>query len=421
MSNAERVDFRRDLHQHPEPAWCEYYTTARIVDALETRGIDRILVGPEILQSGRRGVPSTSTQQEWKEQALEAGAREDIVSRLTDGQTGAMAVIENGPGPTVALRVDIDGLPITEDTTDEHLPSTAGFRSTHEGYMHACGHDGHATIGIGVLDQLLQSEFDGTVKIIFQPGEEQIVGAEPIVHAGIIDDVDYLYATHLGLDHPTGTIVAGISEFLAVSQFETSFYGSAAHAGAHPESGENAVQALAAAVQNLYAIPRHSEGATRVNVGTVSGGTATNIIPESATISGEIRGETTQLMESTETQAHQIMESAARMHDCEMEIDTMGRAPSAESDSELIETVATVAGETAQVESVVRRDSLGGSEDATHMMRHVQQNGGKATYVAIGTDHPGGHHTPRFDIDEQSLEIGVAVLADAITKTLHEP
>jgi len=211
-------------------------------------------------------------------------------------------------------------------------------------------------------------------------------------------------------------VVAGIEGFLAVSHFRAEFEGAPAHAGGHPSQGHNAVQAMATAVQNLSAIPRHEAGATRVNAGDVGGGTAANIIPEQAYIEGEVRGETTELMEYMRGHAHRILESAAAMHDCSVDIETAGEAPSATTDPEVVDVVQAVAETTTGVDSVLRHDELGGSEDATYLLRHVQEQGGKASYVCIGTDHPGGHHTATFDVDEASLPIGVAVLAESIRR-----
>ena len=421
-TRTDLVEFRRDLHRHPEPAWCEFYTTARIVTELRERDLDAVHVGESIHGGDRRNVPSETTQTEWRERALEAGADPDVIDEIGDAYTGAVAVVERGDGPVVGLRVDIDGLPITESDDGDHTPAAEGFRSDNEGYMHACGHDAHATFGLGVIDRVLESDFDGTLKVFFQPGEEQIVGAESMVASGLLDDVAYLFAAHVGLDHPTGEVIGGMDGFLAVSHFRGDFAGAPSHAGGHPEQGRNAVQAAATAIQNLYAIPRHADGATRVNAGVVGGGTATNIVPEDAFVEGEVRGETTELMEYTDEKAERVLQSAADMHDVDVETTRLGRAPSAESDEALVDVVTDVAGETDAVDSVVRRDELGGSEDATFMMQAVQDNGGLATYVGVGTSHPGGHHTGTFDVAEASLEIGVDVLAGAVeTVARDEP
>ncbi len=413
-SRERLVELRREFHRHPEPAWREFWTTARIVEELESTDVDEIHVGPDaIARDARMGVPDEEELARWRDRARENGVRGDLLGRMEGGHTGAVAVLERGDGPTVGLRVDIDGLSREESNDEDHLPVREGFRSE-TGAMHACGHDAHATIGLGVLEAVADSDFAGTFKLFFQPAEEAIGGGKPVAESGHLDDVDDLLAVHVGLDHPTGEVVAGVEGFLAVSQFRAEFTGEPAHAGGQPNRGRNAVQALATAVQNLYAIPRHEDGATRVNAGRVEGGTATNIVPESATVEGEVRGETTDLMEYTDGCARRVLRRAAEMHACDLEVTRLGEAPGADSDDALVDIVERVAGGTAGVDSVLRRAELGGSEDATYLMRRVQERGGRAAYVGVGTDHPGGHHTATFDVDEDSLPVGVAVLAESV-------
>ena len=410
------VSLRRSLHRRPEPAWCEFYTTARIVEELRTIGVDELFIGPDAVDSSQRqAVPDGATLADWFERATETDADQSVLERLEGGYTGVVATIEGEAGPTVALRVDIDGLPRAESTDDSHVPAAEGFQSVHDGYMHACGHDAHAAIGLGVARMAVKQGFPGTLKILFQPAEEKIGGGRAMATSGHLDDVDGLLAVHVGLGHPTGTVVAGIDGFLAVSHLNATFHGGGAHAGGQPNRGRNAVQAMATAVQNLYAIARHEDGATRINAGDVGGGTAANVIPERAYIAGEVRGETTELMEYTRDRADQVIESAATMHDCEVDIEHGSVAPSGTSDDPVREYVTAAARTTDRVESVRRRDELGGSEDATYLMAHVQDRGGIAGYVGIGTDHPGGHHTATFDVDEESLLIGVDVVAGALT------
>ncbi|MFC4246709.1 amidohydrolase [Natribaculum luteum] len=417
------IDLRRELHRKPEPAWREFYTTARIVAALEDLDfdLDELYVGREAIAGDHRmGVPDEAELEEWYERARDAGADEAVLEKLEGGYTGAVAVLDRGEGPTVGLRVDVDALPLEESADSEHRPAAEGFRSEHEGAMHACGHDAHATIGIGVLEAVQESDFSGTLKVFFQPAEEIVGGGKSMAKSEHIEDVDYLLATHVGLDHPTGEIVAGIDGFLAVSHLEATFTGESSHAGARPEEGRNAIQALATAVQNLYAIPRHADGATRVNAGVVEGGTAANIVAEEARVVAEVRGETTELMEYTNEHARRILRSAAEMHDCEVEIETGAEAPSARSDDALVSIVGDVAREVDGVDRILERDDLGGSEDATYLMQTVQEHGGLACYVGVGTDHPGGHHTSTFDVDEESIRHGVETLAETIERIGHE-
>ncbi|MGQ3411793.1 amidohydrolase [Natrinema sp. LN54] len=421
MTADDLVSLRRDLHRKPEPAWREFYTTARIVDELESRlgdDLDGLHVGPEAIAGDHRmAVPDDPELTHWYERARDAGVDPDVLERLEGGYTGAVAVLERGDGPTVGLRVDIDALPRRESDDPTHAPTAAGFRSEHEGAMHACGHDAHATIGVGVAERIAASDdFSGTLKVFFQPAEEVVGGGKSMAESEHIQDIDALLAVHIGLDHPTGEIVAGIDGFLAVSHLEAEFTGESAHAGGHPEQGRNAVQAMATAVQNLYGIPRHNDGKTRVNAGVVEGGSAANVIPDEARIVAEVRGETTDLMEYMKGRTRQVLRSAARMHDCEVDIETGAEAPSATSDGELVSIVADVAGDTTGVDRVLERDELGGSEDATFLMRAVQEHGGTACYVGVGTDHPGGHHTATFDVDEDSIGHGIDVLAGAIER-----
>jgi aminobenzoyl-glutamate utilization protein A len=178
---------------------------------------------------------------------------------------------------------------------------------------------------------------------------------------------------------------------------------------------------MATAIQNLYAIPRHEDGPTRINAGRVGGGTASNIIPEEAFIHGEVRGETTAIRDHAYRRAEQVFEGAAISHDCTVDVEIEGEAPSAESDAELSEFVRDAANAHPDVERATRRGSIGGSEDATFLMRRVQANGGLATFVCIGTDHPGGHHTSTFDVDEDSLKPGVDVLTEAVLAVGRTP
>jgi aminobenzoyl-glutamate utilization protein A len=125
-------------------------------------------------------------------------------------------------------------------------------------------------------------------------------------------------------------------------------------------------------------------------------------------------------MEYMEDHAERVLRGAAAIHDCEVTVEKRARAPSAASDDDLADLVAEVAADVDGVTTLVERDDLGGSEDATFLMRAVQERGGKACYVCIGTDHPGGHHTATFDVDEASLPIGVDVVVGALERTSRD-
>ncbi|OIB58988.1 amidohydrolase [Natrialba sp. SSL1] len=415
------VDLRRAFHRHPEPGWREFKTTARVVSELESLGVDEIVVGRDALATEERmAVPSEAELEPWLDRARDAGVREDVLEKTAGGYTGAIAVLEQGEGPTVGLRVDLDAISMTESSAEDHRPAAEAFRSEHEGYMHACGHDAHVAMALGTIQAVKASDFSGTFKVFFQPAEEISGGGKAMAESGYLDDVDYLFAPHIGLDHPTGEIVAGIEKPLAMAHLTATFEGASAHAGKAPNEGGNTMQAAATAIQNAYAIPRHSEGMTRVNVGYIEGGTASNVIAEELTIEAEVRGETTGLMEYMRTELERVLYAAAEMHDCDVTPRVISESPRADSDPALRELVSAVARRTQGVDQVIGTAEFGVSEDVTYLMERVQADGGLASYVLIGTDHPTNHHTPTFDIDETSLEIGVTVLAEAIQECARQ-
>ncbi|WP_458188125.1 amidohydrolase [Haladaptatus sp. NG-WS-4] len=408
-------EVRREFHRYPEPAWREFYTTYRLVEELHDIGVDDLAVGTEVYDSDdRMAVPEADDVARWYDLALDRGADSNILDRMAGGNTGVVAVLDRGSGPTVGLRVDIDALFIEESTADDHAPVAEGFRSEGDGTMHACGHDAHMTWGLATLEAIKDSDFEGKLVVFFQPAEEVSGGGHPMAESRFADDIDYLFAVHVGLDHPTGEVVAGIERPLAMCHVDVTFEGTSAHAGKAPEEGDNAMQALGTAIQNAYAIPRHSDGMTRVNLGKAEAGTASNVIAERAHVVAEARGETTELKEYMKSRLTKTLESAAEMHGCDVDIDVVSESPRADSDPELVDVVANVARDVDGVESVVPTADFGASEDATFLMERVQEEGGLATYLIVGTDHPTSHHTPTFDVDERSLGVGVDVLTKSI-------
>jgi aminobenzoyl-glutamate utilization protein A len=409
------TEVRRRLHRFPEPAWREFRTTAALVEELRRIGVDELAVGPSAYDpDDRMAVPSNEELTPWYNRAREAGVDDDLLARMEGGNTGVVAVLERGSGPSVGLRVDIDGLFIEESDESDHHPQAEGFRSETGETMHSCGHDGHMTIGLGVLEAIEDSDFSGTLTVFFQPAEEESGGGNPMAESHFADGLDYLFAVHLGLDHPSGEVVAGIEKPLAMCHLTAEFIGTSAHAGKEPQQGDNAIQAMATAIQNIYGIPRHSDGMTRVNVGRADAGSASNVIAERAKLWGEVRGETTPLREYMKTEFERTLYAAAEVHDCDVDFKIVSESPRADSDPELADVVYGVADGMASVDSPVRSAAFGASEDATFLMERVQEEGGLATYLIVGTDHPTSHHTPTFDIDERSLETGIEVLTDSI-------
>ena len=413
---------RRDFHRYPEPSWCEFLTTSRLVDHLEDLDVDELAVGRQALDlEARMAVPDEATLTEWADRAREAGARADVLEATADGATGVVAVIERGDGPTVGLRVDIDALYVDEADGEDHTPAARGFRSANEGVMHACGHDAHMAVGLGTIAAVQDSDFDGTLIVFFQPAEEVAGGGKAMAETAYCGAVDYLLAVHLGLDHPTGEVVAGIVKPLAMAHLAGEITGTDAHAGKAPNRGDNAIQALGTLIQNAYAIPRHESGSTRVNVGLVEAGTSSNIVADRARFEAEVRGETTALMTSMKDRLDRTVAEAAAMHGCSASLEVVSESPRADSDGPLVGRVEALAEGLPAVESTVRWADFGASEDATFLMNTVAEGGGLASYVVVGTDHPGAHHTATFDVDEASLGIAVDLLAGTVEAIGQDP
>jgi aminobenzoyl-glutamate utilization protein A len=249
--------WRRDLHHFPEPAWREIRTCSIIAAHLEGLGYDVIAGQPVFDADARMGLPGADILDEDYERAIRQGVDPAWAERFKDGFTGVIGILYCGEGPTVAMRFDIDGLLLQETENENHFPNIHGFRSENEGVMHACGHDAHIVFGLGTARILaeMKENLHGTVKLIFQPAEEGVQGARAIVAKGHLDDVDVLIGSHVTEQDGFGSDVTPGSEgFLATTKMDVVFRGVAAHAGASPQTGSNAILAAATAVLNLHAI-----------------------------------------------------------------------------------------------------------------------------------------------------------------------
>ena len=169
--------------------------------------------------------------------------------------------------------------------------------------------------------------------------------------------------------------------------------------------------AAAVATTNLHAISRHGEGTTRINVGQIQGGSGRNVLPAEATIKLETRGGDTQLNEYMEKKARQVIQAAADMYECEVEIKAMGGAACAESHPELAKRMTELARETGIFSMIEEECHLGGSEDCAYFMERVNNKGGQAIYMAIGTEIAAGHHEAEFDFNEPALQNGIAIMS----------
>ena len=420
----ELIAVRRDLHQYPETAWAEYRTTAKLIERLECEGI-AVLYGRQIHADGlRQQAPDPQTDAQSVARAKRDGANARLVDSMAGGFTGCVAVIEGAkPGPTVVIRVDIDALNVTESTGTGHIPAEHGFSSCYDGKMHACGHDAHAAIGLGaaLLLHKCREELCGRVKVIFQPAEEVIGGAASMVGAGLLDDCDYFFGGHVGLQlFETGVVAASCNGILATSKLHIKFYGKSAHSGKSPNEGCNALAAASCAVLNMLAIARHGDGASRVNVGILQAGSSRNVIPAYAEMHGETRGLTTEINAYMEESARRVCESAARMYGCSCEFNVTQRCGSADSSEALARFVLEQACNTNGIVRVEPTAYFGACEDVSYMMNRVHERGGKAVEMMFGTPVAAAHHNGAFDIDEASVPLTAKLLADLAIATAKE-
>lgn len=401
---------RQDFHAHAEMGWYEVRTSSIIAARLTELGY-RVLTGPDVcLDASRMGLPSREELEEHYVRALDQGAIQPYAQRARDGFTGVIGILDCGEGPVIAMRFDIDALGVFEERAATHRPSAEGFCSVNAGMMHACGHDGHAAMGLAVAEILmsLKDRLRGKLKLIFQPAEEGLRGAKPIVDHGHLDDVDFVIGNHIvnrGSREYDIALPTGGS--LASTKLDVTFTGKAAHAGATPEQGDNAMLAAATAVLNLHALPRTSRGDTRVNVGTLHAGSGRNVIPDRAVMMVEVRGSTSEANEYLERYARRVIKAAAEMHGCGCEIKLAGSAPSLRSDPSMIERCRRVCSEKLGLR--VNPPAAGdmGSEDYSYMVDKVRSHGGQGLFFHTLTPIPGPAHSKVFDIQERDLPNGV--------------
>ena len=364
------TQWRRDFHLHAESGWLEFRTASKVADILDGLGYQLALGRDVIDADSRMGLPDEETLARAFERAREQGAPERWLPAREGGCAGVGATLDTGrPGPTLAFRVDMDALDLNEQHDDSHRPHRDHFASCNAGMMHACGHDGHTAIGLGLAHVLKQyaAQLNGVIKLIFQPAEEGTRGARAMV---------------------------------------------AAHAGGKPEDGRNALLAAAQAALGLHAIPPHSAGASRVNVGVMQAGTGRNVVPSSALLKVETRGESEAINQYVFERAQHVVAGAAAMYEARYELRMMGAATASAPSPAWVDYLREQAARVPGVQQAVDRIAApAGSEDATLMMARVQARGGLASYMIFGTELSAGHHNEKFDFDESVMAVAVETLA----------
>lgn len=371
------VDIRRSLHRIPETGFQEFKTQKFIQNKLDELGI-----------------PYTSER------------------------TWTIGTIEGAhPGPTVALRADIDALPVTE-------PEGCEFRSEHEGWMHACGHDGHTAVLFGAAKLLLahRDELHGSVRLLFQPAEETDGGAEPMVAAGAMDGVDAVYGLHLQpylnvgkIDSCPGTLNA------ATNAFELVIHGKSGHA-ARPNEGIDAIVCAAHLITALQTAVSRSAPPIKpcvLSMGTIEGGTAKNVICDEVRIGGTLRTADPEMRTLMKRRLHEICAGVAATFGATIDVVLKEGYAALVNDAHEVDRLFRVAKDLLGDENVLlnRNPSMGG-EDFSYFLEKAP---GAFYHLGCATQQPApALHTHEFYIDERCLPIGAALQCGLVFDYIKE-
>ena len=395
---------RREIHAIPEAGWTEFIATARAVEYFEALGFT-VFCGREVIDPKYVRGRNPEEVAVALEKARARGVSESLLSRM-GGITGLVATFDTGrAGRTIAIRVELDALYMDEPEEPNHIPFREGFASQCRGVMHACGHDGHQSVIYALANFVVANKenLSGRIKFIFQPGEEGSRGAYPMVKLGCVDDVDLLLCAHIAVSLPTGTVVAAPEKFLCTTKVDFLFDGEASHAGMQPQIGHNALLAAADAAILLMALPRHSDGMTRVNVGTMHAGEGRNIVASHAKLEVEVRGENEAINQQLTRLAIQRSQGCAMAFGVECRHQIMGEAVDFVPDDSVTQMISICAHRARRVSAVFASAPLNSSDDATLMIRRVQSQGGKAGYFLVGAALTDEHEHASVDFDERSL------------------
>ena len=361
----DAVRMRRDLHRHPEVAWTERRTTYRIAEALSAYGLD-----PEV--------------------------RADLVGLTVEVGTGS---------PVVGFRADIDALPIHEETG-------APYRSQIDGVMHACGHDAHTAIAVGIARTLaMLDDLPGTARIIFQPAEEELPsGAVKLVEEGVTEDLSVLIAFHVDPTIPPGVVGLKTGPITsAADKLHIRLTGPGGHTS-RPHRTVDLVQVAARIVVDLPAMVR-SELDPRQHLamvfGRISGGDTANAIPTEVEISGTARVQESEVWDGLAEIIDRQIDAIASPFGAGVEVSHLRGAPPVDNDAAVIGTIETAASAVLGPEGVQPTPQSMGSEDFAWFLDHVP--GALIRLGASRNQHPVDLHSPTFEIDEAAIEHGIAV------------
>lgn len=380
------VEWRRYFHQNPELSNREFNTAKKIESHLRSLGME--------VQSGI-------------------------------AKTGVVGVLKGDmPGKVVALRADIDGLPVTERNDlpfKSEVKST--FLNTETGVMHACGHDTHIAILMGVAEVLSKNKdkIKGTVKFIFQPAEEgpppgEEGGAKLMIKEGVLKnpDVDAIFGLHINSGTPVGTIkYKSGGTMAAVERFVVTVKGKQTH-GSAPWSGVDPILISAKIIDGFQTIiSRESplvEEAAVITVGKITSGVRFNIIPESAEMIGTVRTLNPKMRELIMRRMNEMARDIAKAYGGEASIDWQNNTVVTYNDPDLTAQMLPTLQDIAGVQNVKTMAATTGGEDFSYFQEIVP-----GFYFFLGGMTPGNttpypHHTPDFFIDDSGLLLGVKVM-----------
>lgn len=368
--------------------------------------------------------PELSFQEHETTKYIEAALEEIGLSAVRRTATGLWADIDGaGPGRTVLVRADIDALPIAER-------NEFAFRSTREGVMHACGHDGHTSILLGVARLLMERRTDmsGRVRLLFQPAEETLPGgAIDMIEAGVLEGVDAAIGLHLWAEIPSGPLPLGRATICAgpmmatADNFTVRVHGRGGH-GALPH---RSVDALTCAAQTVVALQQVVSRATDpmrsavVTCGTLTAGTNSNIIAQEAVITGTVRTFDTETRASVRAALERIVRHTAEAFSATADFEYVDGYPTLVNDLAVTELFMDVVRDLLGEDAMIPGEAMMAGEDFAYYLRRVP-----GAYLFLGAGNPEvgaefANHHPNFTIDEAALPLGAAVLATAAMRLLR--
>ncbi len=371
------IKTRRDLHQIPETAYTEKKTAAYVTDYLNREGLE---VKTGIAENGVVGLLQTERE-----------------------------------GPTLLLRADMDALPLVEATG---LP----FASKHAGVMHACGHDAHMAMVLGAATALntIRDDLTGNIKFLFQPAEEGPGGAKPMIEAGVMENphVDYCAGCHLWPDIPEGTIGVKAGPFMAaMDRFDLKIVGHGGH-GAMPHLCVDALEVgtqVVGALQRIVSRHMNPLQPSVVTIGSFHAGSAFNIIPAEAELSGTTRTFDKHIWHSWEKKLRKVIQGVCESMGADFDLNFAQGYPPTINDEFMSEIVSQCAAKVVGNEQVLDPPQTMGGEDFAYFLQKTA-----GCFFALGVGHAGGVsvHNPGFDFNENVLPLGVETFAHIALKLL---